>query len=142
MNWENSVTIHRPVEQVFAFLTDPKGGSEWHRANQISPISDGAIGVGSKFRVSGKFLIWKFDSISEVTEYEHNRKVTYRSDAGMYTYELRYRLAPEDGGTLLTESGSADPRGLLKFAVRIFLGGAEKNSNRGLLLLKNILEGE
>lgn len=140
MKWENTITIHRPVEEVFAFVTDPDGGSKWHRANQITPVSERPIGVGSTYRVTGRFLFWDFDSISEVIEYEENRKVSYQSNAGMYTYRLRYILEPMENGTRFTEIGEADPKGLLKIAIRLFLGGAKGNSERGLKLLKDELE--
>ena len=142
MEWENNIHINRPVEAVFAFVTDPDGDTKWHRANKISPVSEGPIGVGATYRVTGKFLFWDFDGISEVTEYEENRLVAYQSDTGMYKYVLRYLLEPSESGTRFTESGEADPRGLLKFAIRLFAGGAKKNSARGLDLLKEELERE
>jgi len=140
MNWQSTIQIDLPVEEVFAFVNDAKGGSKWHRANRITPISGGPVGVGSTYRVSGRFLFWKFDSISTVSEFEKDRLVTYTSDTGMYSYTLRYLLEPIDGGTWFTEVGEANPRGLLKFAIRMFWGGAKKNSERGLQLLKATLE--
>ena len=140
MKWENSIQINRPVETVFAFVTDPDGGSKWHRANRITPVSEGPIRLGSRYRVTGKFLFWNFDSVSEVTEFEENRLVAYTSDTGMYTYTLRYILQPVANGTEFTEQGEANPRGLLKIAIRMFAGGASKNSARGLQLLKAALE--
>jgi hypothetical protein len=142
MKWQSMITINRPVEQVFAFVTDADGGSKWHRANQITPVSDGPIQVGSTYQVTGKFLFWKYDSISTVSEFEVNRLVTYTSDTGMYTYTLRYQLEPSESGTRFTEIGEANPQGLLKFAIKIFAGGAKKNSERGLNLLKAELEKE
>jgi hypothetical protein len=140
MNWQSTITINRPIEEVFAFVTDADGGTKWHRANRITPVSPGPIGLGSTYRVEGRFLFWKFDSLSEVTAFEENRLVEYSSDAGMYAYTLRYLLEPFEGGTSFTEFGSANPKGPLKFAIRLFAGGAKKNSERGLKLLKAELE--
>lgn len=140
MNWQSTIQITRPVEEVFAFVTDADGGSKWHRANRITPVSEGPIGVGSTYRVTGRFLFWAFDSVSTVSEFEKDRIVTYTSDTGMYSYTLRYLLEPNDGGTRFTEIGEANPQGLLKFAIRLFVGGAKKNSERGLRLLKEALE--
>jgi uncharacterized protein YndB with AHSA1/START domain len=141
MNWQATIQINRPVEEVFAFVTDAAGGSKWHRANRITPVSEVPIGVGSTFRVRGRFLFWTFDNISTVSEFEKNRLVAFTSDTGMYSYTLRYLLEPNGGGTRFTEVGEANPRGLLKFAIRLFAGGAKKNSERGLWLLKEALEG-
>lgn len=140
MNWQSTITIHRPVETVFAFVTDADGGTKWHRANRITPESEGPIRLGSTYRVEGRFLFWTFDSLSEVTAFQANRLVEYSSDAGMYAYTLRYELEPVEGGTRFIETGEANPRGLLKFAIRLFAGGAKQNSERGLKLLKAELE--
>jgi uncharacterized protein YndB with AHSA1/START domain len=142
MNWQTIIQINRPVEEVFAFVTDAEGGLKWHRANRITPTSDGPIGVGSTYRVTGRFLFWTFDNISTISEFKKNRIVTYTSDTGMYSYTLRYLLEPNDGGTQFTEIGEANPQGLLNFAIRLFMGGAKKNSERGLQLLKETLEDE
>ena len=140
MNWQSTILINRSVENVFTFVTDAEGGSKWHRANQITPASEGPIGVGSTYRVTGRFLFWKFDSLSEVSEYEENRLVAYTSDTGMYSYTLRYLLEPVEAGTRFIEIGEANPQGMLKFAIRLFAGGAKKNSERGLKLLKEEIE--
>ena len=140
MKWQSTITIQRPLETVFAFVTDAEGGTKWHRANRITPVSPGPIRLGSTYRVEGRFLFWTFDSLSEVTAFEPDRLVEYRSDAGMYAYTLRYELEPVEGGTRFTEIGEANPKGLLKFAIRLFAGGAKKNSERGLVLLKSELE--
>ena len=140
MQWKSSIKIDRPVAEVFRFVTDADGGTKWHRANRISPVSEGPIGLGSTYRVEGRFLFWKFDSRSEVTAFEENRLVEYSSDTGMYAYTLRYELEPIEGGTQFTEIGEANPKGLLKFAIRLFAGGAKSNSERGLKLLKTELE--
>ena len=140
MRWENSIDIFRSVPDVFDFVTDANGGTRWHRANIITPISPEPIRLGSTYRVSGKFLFWHLDSVSEVTKYELNRLVTYRSDAGMYTYELRYILEPIPGGTRFTEIGEADPKGFLRLMIKLIMGGANQNSLQGLKMLKDILE--
>ncbi|HUF39731.1 MAG TPA: SRPBCC family protein [Anaerolineales bacterium] len=140
MNWQSTITIHRPVETVFAFVTDAEGGTKWHRANRITPVSPGPIQLGSTYRVEGRFLFWTFDSLSEVTAFEPDRLVEYSSDAGMYAYTLRYELERTESGTRFTEIGVANPKGMLKFAIRLFAGGAKRNSKRGLELLKTELE--
>ena len=140
MKWENSINIDRASKDVFKFVTDPNGGTKWHHANKIEPISKGPIKLGSTYRVTGKYLLWKYDSVSEVIDFKQNNRVTYRSDAGMYTYTLRYLLEPSGNGTKFTEVGEADPKGLLKLMINVVMGGAKMNSERGLTLLKETLE--
>jgi hypothetical protein len=142
MKWESNITIRCPVEVVFAFVTDPRNGSKWHRSQEIKPMSDDSIGVGAKYLITGRFLVWRFNSISEVSEYEANRVVSYRSQSGPYPFELRYIFEPVEAGTRLTEIGQASLKGLLKVAVRLFVGPAKRNSERGLHLLQDILENK
>ncbi len=92
MNWQSTIVIHRPVERVSAFVTDPDRGTRGHRSNRITPESRGPIRPGSTYRGTGRFLFWKFDSVSQVTAYEENRLVEYSSDTGMYACTLRYLL--------------------------------------------------
>ena len=140
--WETSVMVNRPVEDVFAFVTDPRQGSKWHRSNEITPISAGPIQVGSKYLVTGKFLWWKFDSETVVSEYKENRLVAYQSSSGPYPFVLRYTFEPVGNGTRLTESGEADPPALMRLAIGLFIGTARKNGERGLQMLKSFLESE
>lgn len=140
MRWTSEIEIGRPVGDVFAFVTDAEGGTTWHRANRITPVSPGPIGLGSTYRVEGRFLIWTFDSIATVTAFEANRRVEYTSDTGMYSYVLRYELESAGDGTRFIELGEANPRGPLRLAIRLFAGGAERNSRRGLQLMKAELE--
>jgi hypothetical protein len=142
MKWESSIMIRCPVEEVFAFVTDPQNGSKWHRSQEIRAIADGSIRVGSKYLVTGRFMVWRFESISEVSEYEANKVVAYRSQSGPYPFELRYFFEPIEAGTRLTEIGQAELKGLLKIAVRLFVGPAKGNSERGLRLLQSILENK
>lgn len=140
--WETSIDVNRPVEDVFAFVTDPRQGSKWHRSNEITPISGGPIKLGSKYRVTGKFLLWKFDNETVVSEYEENRIVAYQSTSGPYPFVLRYVFEPVANGTRLTEMGEADPPTLMRLAIGLFIGNARKNSERGLRMLKSFLESE
>jgi hypothetical protein len=138
--WETSIFVQRSVEDVFAFVTDPRQGSKWHRSNEIVPISAGPIRQGSRYRLTGKFLLWKFDSETVVSQYEENRLVAYQATSGPYPYLLRYIFEPVGKGTRLTEVGEADPPPLMRLAIGLFVGNAKRNGERGLRLLKSSLE--
>jgi len=140
--WENSIIVNRPVEDVFAFVTDPQQGSKWHRSSEITPLSDGPISMGSRYRVTGRFLWWKFDSETVVSEYEENRLVAYQSSSGPYPFVLRYIFEPVDEGTRLTEIGDADRPAVMRLAIGLFIGNAKRNGERGLYMLKSLLESE
>jgi hypothetical protein len=140
--WETSIIVKRPIHQVFAIVTDPQQGSKWHRSNEITPISDPPIGVGSRYRVIGRFILWKFDSETVVSEFVENRIVAYQSSSGLYPFVLRYIFEPIGNETKLTEVGEADPPPMMRLAIGFFIGNAKRNSERGLRLLKSFLESD
>ena len=60
MKRENSIHISRLLDTVFAFGTNPDGGTK-------RQVSDGPVDKGLTYRLTGNFLFLRFDGISEVT---------------------------------------------------------------------------
>ena len=75
---ERTFTIHRPVEEVFAYLCDvehvPSYTSGQREAHQTST---GPLGIGTTFATSGKFP--RGGSRFEITEYERDRRLAWKS---------------------------------------------------------------
>ena len=112
---EVSVVIKRPVEEVFAFVENPKNEPIWRHSRVESDVetvgdakddpadvSDGKIGLGATGREVSKSLGHKFESTWEITEYEQNHKVVYRSTSGPIEYEGSWTYESADGGTKVT----------------------------------------
>jgi hypothetical protein len=140
--WENSIIINRPIEDVFAFVTDHRQSSKWHRSNEILPISKGPIRQGAHYRLTGKFLVWKIVSETVVSEYEINRLVVYKSISGSFPFAFRYVFESLSNSTRLTEIGEANPPPMMKLFINLILGSAKKNGERGLQMLKISLESD
>ena len=48
---KGTIEIGSPVEEVFAYLADPKNNLEWEKGLEVNELtSDGPIGFGSKGR--------------------------------------------------------------------------------------------
>lgn len=75
---EESIHIDRPVDEVFAFATDPDNQTII-MSNLIDHHMDGPMEKGQRAegttRVAGRRVRWT----SEVTEYEQDRRVELRS---------------------------------------------------------------
>ena len=71
------VTIARPVEDVFAVLTDPTRSPKWARgALEGELLTDGPPRIGTQRRVVVKGMFGgTMESVMEVTELEPNRAV-------------------------------------------------------------------
>jgi uncharacterized protein YndB with AHSA1/START domain len=101
---EHSVTVERPVEEVFAFLADAENDPRW-RSGVLDIERVAGDGVGARYRqgvkgpmgrrVSGDF---------EITEYAPPRAIGFRATAGPVRPEGRYELEPAAGGTQVRAS--------------------------------------
>jgi carbon monoxide dehydrogenase subunit G len=110
----NSVGIQRPPSDVFAFLADPTNDRRWRSGvldiKLKSGRQRGAIyeqGVKGPFgrRVPADF---------EVTAYEPDSKIAFRTIAGPFRPEGSYELEPDGAGTRVTFSLRGEPTGLGK----------------------------
>jgi uncharacterized protein YndB with AHSA1/START domain len=73
VKFEITTDIDRPVDEVFAYVTDPSRAPEWVSA--IIEIKDAdPPGFGSKATQVVKFLGRRFEFTSEVVEWDLNRR--------------------------------------------------------------------
>ncbi len=77
---EISCEIRRPVEEVFAYGTDPAKASEW-RSGMLESRADppGPIRVGSKIHTVLRFLGRRIEGTAEVTELVPNRQLVQKT---------------------------------------------------------------
>ncbi|HEX9069324.1 MAG TPA: SRPBCC family protein [Ktedonobacterales bacterium] len=74
-----TIIIQRPVEDVFAFVTDARNNVLWQSAGGLRSVRqepDGPVGVGTIITEVRQFMDHLGESVSEVTEYEPSRKYT------------------------------------------------------------------
>ena len=78
---ERTITIHRPVEEVFAYVCDVEHGPRYTSGQrEAHRTSSGPMGIGSTFATSGKFL--RRGATFEITEYELNRRLAWKATSG------------------------------------------------------------
>ncbi len=137
---ELSAEIKRPVEEVFAYATDNDKVTEWNSLVLESSASPpGPLRLGSKVHNVGKFLGRRIDSTFEVTEYETNKKISFRSTSP-FPLEQTMTFEPVDDGTKVTGLGIAEPGGFFKLAEPILGRIAKKQFQAQFDTMKEILE--
>ncbi len=140
---ETSVVIDRPIEEVFEYATNPENDTKWQSGILESGlVSDGPVGVGSVTREVRTFLGRRLESTSEITEYEPNAKLAFKSTSGPIQYHAQLLFEPVQGGTKLTITGEADTAGFFKLAEGLVVRQFEKEMQAALASLKGILEGQ
>ena len=94
-----SIDIGRPVEDVFAYLTDVKNNLDWESGVVESELtSDGPIGVGSKGRRVEKFF-GTGKSTWEVTEYDANKRAAVRFESDRAVGDGSFELEATENAT-------------------------------------------
>jgi uncharacterized protein YndB with AHSA1/START domain len=101
-----TIIVQRPVEDVFAFVTDARNNVLWQSAGGLRSIRqepDSPVGVGTIITEVRQFMDHLSESVSEVTEYEPSRKYT-RSEVpgaanGSPITRGEFLFEPVEGGT-------------------------------------------
>src|SRR5947209_3801439 len=140
---ENTITINRPVETVFAFVTNvantPRYASTVIEAQQTSP---GALAEGTTLRMVGKFLGKRLDTAYRVTAYEPNRTFAYESISGPVPQSWRASFEQVPAGTRCTVTVEADAGGVVRLAGPVLSGMIKRQGDADLSTLKRLLESE
>jgi len=139
---EDSITINRPVEEVFAYLADIENLAKWHgQVDHGEQTSEGPLGVGTTYRGSSDFMGRKMEWTSEITEYEPNLKVAQTLDMGPAVMAMTWVLEPVEGGTKFTVISEGEMGGLAKLAGPLMDRTMKKQMESNLTCLKGLLEG-
>jgi uncharacterized protein YndB with AHSA1/START domain len=139
---EASVVIKRPLEEVFAYVTDVGSWVKWHTGLvEAEQTSEGPVGVGTTCRGVSEFLGRRDEWTSEVTAFEPNEKVEQQMVWGPMKIAQTLTFEPVDDGTRFTLAGEGETGGIFKMAEPIVNRMMKKQGEANLANLKRILEG-
>ncbi|HUC14024.1 MAG TPA: SRPBCC family protein [Acidimicrobiales bacterium] len=134
-----TITIARPVGDVFAFLADAENDKKW-RHGVIEITRTGGQGVGTTYRqvVSGPGGR-PTDADVEITEFVPDHRIAFRTTKGPVRPTGSYDLRAGDGGTELTFRLAAKLGGLKKL-MSPMVSRAMNSEVAALVELKRVLE--
>jgi uncharacterized protein YndB with AHSA1/START domain len=128
-----SIVVERPVEEVFAFVTDARNNPRWQSAaglQQTQQTPEDPVGVGTRITEVWRFMGRSSESTSEVTEYEPNKKYTRRLIAGTSPIVRgEYTFEPVAEGTRWTFEVTIQASGLFAIAEPLLAS----NLNHGMV---------
>lgn len=138
---EISTTIKRPVEDVWAVISNVENNPKWSSAAlEAKQTSPGPIGVGTTARFVGKFLGRRIQSDSVVTEFEANRKYSFESKSGPFPIKGSNTVEQIEGGTRVTATFDVEPGGFFKLAEPLVMSMAKRQLQGDLDNLKDLME--
>ena len=136
---ENSVVIERPRSEVFAFVADHENDPKWRPGvvdiKRASGEGQGAVYTQGVQGPMGK----RIDADFEVTAYQPDTLLAFRTLAGPVQPEGSYRFEEVDGATRVTFSLNAQLRGAQKLMAPM-VGKAMRTQVAALDDLKRVLE--
>jgi carbon monoxide dehydrogenase subunit G len=136
-----SVTINRPVHEVWEFISNFENTTRWSRGVlQARQTSDGPLGVGSTLQTVVRAFGRRRTADYLVTEYEPNHAFAFRVASGPMASRARYSVEPAGAGTRLSASGEVEATGLYKLLGPILVRTVRRHSEDDLASVKRILE--
>jgi uncharacterized membrane protein len=137
---EVDFVVNRPVEDVFAFLSDFENNLKW-RASQVEveKTSDGPIGVGTTYRLVNNLLGRRVELAATVVEFEPNRRFASRDDRPV-PIEAQRIFEPVEGGTRVTLIVKAELSGVLRIAEPLLGAILKRRLEADAAKAKDVLE--
>jgi carbon monoxide dehydrogenase subunit G len=137
---QHTVTVRRPVEAVFDFVTDGENCPQWRPGVlDIKRVSGDGVGTVYRQGVRGP-MGRRIAADYRVTTLEPNRVLTFETIAGPVRPRGRYEFEPQEGATRLTFSLEAEVRGLTKLLMGSMVSRTMASEVMTLENLKRILE--
>jgi uncharacterized protein YndB with AHSA1/START domain len=107
--FQNTVTIQRPVQDVFAFLADFENIPKWNFAIvETEKTSPGPVGVGTTYHQL-RSIPRRSEEGFQVTAFEPTSHLEVHGDMGPFTATIGYLLEPTGDGTRLTNTVNLQP---------------------------------
>jgi uncharacterized membrane protein len=142
-HFEHSVVINRPVEEVFEYMLDIHKVAQWRSGLvESEKTSEGPTGVGSTWREVETFLGRKMDSTNEMTEFEANKRFSYKATSGPIPLEGGFTFESVEGGTRVTASFDTELGGFFRLAEPIVMRMARRQMEADFANLEDLLESQ
>ena len=137
-----TITINRPVDDVFRVLTTPEETPKWSSsAVEEALTSPGPVGIGSTRRaVVRSFGGRTTTNETVVTEFEPNRKVAMRSISAPVPFEAAWSFTDVPGGTRVDWTWSFAFAGAFKVLGPAFGSYFRRSLQKDLDRLKQMME--
>lgn len=138
---ENTITINRPVEQVFTFVADYRNNVKWQTGVIAAEFtSTGPVGVGTTYKYDAEIMGRKLETSGELTVYDPPKKVAWKSTSGPFPMSGSTIFASVEAGTLVSDTIEAEPGGFFKLAAPLLFKQMQGQTAKDMHKLKEILE--
>jgi hypothetical protein len=136
------ILINRPVALVFDYVADQRNEPIYNpRMLRSEKITDGPIGVGTRFRATTRSGRRVVEMLIEITEYNRPRRLGSRTTMSSVDVNGGSTFEPVDGATRMSWSWEVSPRGLLRLLGPLIARQGRRQEQTIWTRLKAQLEG-
>ncbi len=137
----STVTIQRPIEDVFAVLTDVELTGRWYPA-QVEEwwTSPAPHGVGSTRRARVRVLGRAVENDAVVTAYDPPRLAAMKGTSRSAPFKVSLAFASVAGGTRVDVDSTFELKGVMRLIGPPFVRNYERGWERGLANAKRLME--
>lgn len=137
---QHSVTISRPIGEVFGFVADGENAKRWRPGvRDVSHQSGEGLGAIYRQGVNGPGGR-RIAADYEITAFEPDRRIAFRAIAGPVRPIGEYRFAPDGDGTMVSLGLDATLTGWKRLLMGRVVQSTMDSEVRNLETLKAILE--
>lgn len=138
---QGSITINRPIEDVFAVLTNVENTGKWFPGNVMEWwTSPPPHGVGSTRRARVKMGLMTIENDAAATVFEPPHRAVMKGTSKNAPFEADLRFAAVDGGTQVDTRIDFFMTGAAKLFEGIFIRRYGKSWDQGMVNLKRMME--
>ena len=146
---EARVLIERPVEEVFAFASDPHNEPRWHTdIVHVRPGTPGSSADGELPDSWGQEKTWTIivqligrkEYEVEVTAFEPHRRIEFTTRTGPFRPVANCLFESSNGGTIFTRHSEIPLHGVYRMLRPLFKRDAPRRQEKFVQNLKRILE--
>lgn len=140
MRFETLVRIARPIEEVFAYVSDPGNFPAWNSAVETVRRTTGARAVGSTYAMKRRLPSGSAANELEIVAFEQPREFAIRTTSGPTPFVYRYRFSPEDGETVVQLDAEVELGGTAALVGPLARRFVKRGVDENFATLKRILE--
>lgn len=141
ITFETSTRINRPIEDVFAYVSDPRNFPRWNSAVQtVRKTSPGDTGVASSYLMERSLPTGPAVNELEVVTREWPREFAIRTTAGPTPFRYCYGFSAENDETIVRLNAEVDLTGPAALLPQLARRAVEKGVDDNFGTLKQILE--
>lgn len=139
--FETEVRINRPIEEVFAYVSDPLNFPRWNSAVEcVRETSAAENGVASTYSMERALPSGRAVNELEVVASERPSEFAIRAYAGPTPFLYRYGFSAENGETVMKLDAQVELPGAAAFLPQVARRAVKKGVEDNFAILKTILE--